>query len=429
MSVDITRGYDSFFGPPSEPISVQNFLDDTASLTFPSASDVLNHASWQNLSEDERVVVEAECSGSIAELKAAVEELWDNPMLSAHLNRAHATAVNAVHCQAGGPVPKGRKRKHLPDPETAEAQPEVRALQEKLDAISLQCWRLNQESAFFMRAAKHSDLNALRHVKKSGHGTLVCNKLSSPSPRFTGTSALNKSAPHRDALVTLTVHNRVPWIHSQLTRFSQHVVLSSQSLADFVRAIPCDSSEMPNEVLDSDGNVVGYSYEREEQAEETMTRSEEGCLLHIEGRRLLAHLERLPAEKRLQITKSPTSLSQTTLASLTLRINQPYWMLHQGNCEHFVVVDEIRLAHPHDPLSGYPLTVHVTPALGYVCKACAKVPAVLTVVGDIRLGESPCLLCMPCWRNMGPPREEDAEQVMVVPLVRHRNVWEDSVGV
>ena len=120
-------------------------------------------------------------------------------------------------------------------------------------------------------------------------------------------------------------------------------------------------------------------------------------------------------------------------------------MLHQGNCEHFVVVDQIRrvlfsrvvlgvvpdsstrLAHPLDPPCGYPLTVHVAPFLGDVCKACAKVPAVLTVVGDIRLGESPCLLCAPCWRNMGPPRKEDAEQVMVVPLVRHRSVWEDGV--
>lgn len=77
---------------------------------------------------------------SVAELKATVEEVWDNPMLSAHLYRTHAAAVNAVHSQAGGPASKSRKRKHLPDPETVEAQPEVRALQEKLEAISLRCW-------------------------------------------------------------------------------------------------------------------------------------------------------------------------------------------------------------------------------------------------------------------------------------------------
>lgn len=61
-------------------------------------------------------------------------------MLSAHLYRTHAAAVNAARSQAGGPTSKGRKRKHLPDPETAEAQPEVRALQERLETTSLRCW-------------------------------------------------------------------------------------------------------------------------------------------------------------------------------------------------------------------------------------------------------------------------------------------------
>lgn len=62
--------------------------------------------------------------------------------------------------------------------------------------------------------------------------------------------------------------------------------------------------------------------------------------------KLLSHLQRLPEEKRPQITKSSTSLSETPFASLTLRVNQPYWMLHQGNCEHFVVVDQIRCVLP-----------------------------------------------------------------------------------
>lgn len=135
-----------------------------------------------------------------------------------------------------------------------------------------------------MRASKHSDFNALKNVKKSGRGMLICNQPSSQSPHLTRassdpSSALSECLSYRDALVTLTVHNRVPWIHSQLTRFSQHVVLSSQTLADFVRVIPCDSSEMPTEVVDSQGNVIGYTYENEEQGQQT---TEEGCLLLIE---------------------------------------------------------------------------------------------------------------------------------------------------
>lgn len=224
-----------------------------------------------------------------------------------------------------------------------------------------------------MRASKRSDFNALKYVKKSGYGTLAYNQPSSQSAGAGSTlpSAVGGSSSHREALVTLTVYNRVPWIHSQLVRFSQHVVLSSQTLADFVQVIPCDSSEMPNEEIDSHGNVVGYTYESEEAG----ARAAEGCLLFIEGvvygdgrpgddyaeyalypmedrffdslhafhySKLLSHLQTVPEEKRPQITKSPTSLSQTPFTSLTLQINRPYWMLHQGNCEHFVVIDQIR---------------------------------------------------------------------------------------
>ncbi|KAG9316396.1 hypothetical protein JVU11DRAFT_2429 [Chiua virens] len=34
---------------------------------------------------------------STTELKAAVGEVWNNPVLSAYLHRAHASAVNAVY--------------------------------------------------------------------------------------------------------------------------------------------------------------------------------------------------------------------------------------------------------------------------------------------------------------------------------------------
>jgi hypothetical protein len=30
------------------------------------------------------------------------------------------------------------------------------------------------------------------------------------------------------------------------------------------------------------------------------------------------------------------------LRALSLRINQPYWVLHHGNCEHWFAIDEIR---------------------------------------------------------------------------------------
>jgi hypothetical protein len=57
----------------------------------------------------------------------------------------------------------------------------------------------------------------------------------------------------------------------------------------------------------------------------------------------------LPIEKRPSIKKADSSIHQTHFSSLTLRLHEPYWLLHQGNCEHFLVVDQIRLVF-HDVL-------------------------------------------------------------------------------
>lgn len=58
---------------------------------------------------------------------------------------------------------------------------------------------------------------------------------------------------------------------------------------------------------------------------------------------LLAHTQAKPdAKKRPQLRKADTSMHDTPFSALTLRLHEPYWLLHQGNCEHFVVLDEIR---------------------------------------------------------------------------------------
>ncbi|KIO09904.1 hypothetical protein M404DRAFT_111474, partial [Pisolithus tinctorius Marx 270] len=331
---------------------------------------------------------------SIAELKTTIEDAWNNPMISAHLYTKHDDAISSALGQADGLAQKGRKRKRLDLADQSRCTPELQALQEYLQSVPLRCWEFGKESSLFMRTSRNSDFNAFRSVKRTGQGNL------SRHYQLTDFSYdLNPEEPATpDALITLTVYNRVPWVQSYLVRMSQHAVLASQTLEDFMWSIPCDSSEMPVEEVDAEDG-------------------EEGCLLLIEGVVYGDGRPGLPQEKRPVITKSSAALGRTTFNSLTLRINQPYWMLHQGNCEHFIVVDQIRLPHPSDPASGYPLMLHLTPALSDLCKACSKAPAVISVVGDIRLGESPCLLCGPCWRSMGSPKDDG--EVMVVPLVAH----------
>jgi hypothetical protein len=77
---------------------------------------------------------------SISDLKSSLDQVWDNPVLSAHVLRQHESTVASVHGQADAPAPKGRKRKRHIAPEGSESTPEVIQLQEKLDAVNLRCW-------------------------------------------------------------------------------------------------------------------------------------------------------------------------------------------------------------------------------------------------------------------------------------------------
>lgn len=65
------------------------------------------------------------------------------------------------------------------------------------------------------------------------------------------------------------------------------------------------------------------------------------CLEHLHISKLVEHLEKVP-KQGVRHTKAPTSLHDTPLDSLVLQVCEPYWMIHQGNCEHWLIVDEIR---------------------------------------------------------------------------------------
>jgi snRNA-activating protein complex subunit 3 len=56
----------------------------------------------------------------------------------------------------------------------------------------------------------------------------------------------------------------------------------------------------------------------------------------------LKQLEELSLDQVDPLAKSPTSLNSTPLSSLSLKLNKPYWFLHQGSCEHFIVFDHVR---------------------------------------------------------------------------------------
>lgn len=255
------------------------------------------------------------------------------------------------------------------------------------------------------------------------------------------------SSQGNDAVLTISIFNRVPWGPSYVTRLCQHAFLSSQTLRDVYDALPCiyrASSASP-----SNGNPAGMkpgvtccienvlhsdSHETSRSAiSSRLCNLVTSSILTFSRRKVLAHFACL---KRPEYVSKPSiaavSLSERNLASLSLRLNFPYPIIHAGNCEHFMVVEQIRcvvssrqsyicsalypvnrLLHPSDPVSGYPVTLQITPPLPTLCYACHKIPATVAVVGDVRLGESPSLMCSPCWNAMG---NSDDELVVVTAL-------------
>ncbi|KAF7376285.1 Expansin-like EG45 domain-containing protein [Mycena sanguinolenta] len=384
MNATKTAYIENQFGPPSEPVNVAQFILSTSqALSLPEyPPDIAEQC-------------------SVADIRDSLTAIGDDPRLMAHLIKNHELAISNLHMAAERTA---RSRKRPPVRDTSNDTPEIIALQQELDAIPLESWKLQANSGIFIRPVKTSDQNTLIHDKstRSDDG-----RLSLESPQ---------------AVITVTVHSKLSWRQTHVNRSSRHVLLSSQTLGDLFDAIPCTSNEIPDEILD-DGRVTGYR---------TDVPTRPGYVICIEGlaygdgenevdyaEKLIQHLKTIPKESA-GITKAPTSMHDTPLSSLSLRIGEPYWLLHHGNCEHFIVVDQIRLQHPSDPPSGYPLTTQITPPILDLCRGCTKVPATVSVVNDERLGETPCILCGPCWAAMGDPQDD---KVVVVPLPKFELGW------
>ncbi|KAI0645699.1 snRNA-activating protein of 50kDa MW C terminal-domain-containing protein [Trametes meyenii] len=418
MNLTPGQAHEAYVGPPSETVEVSAFVDEASDMQDGSGEEAplpvfmqsgaglpaSAREAWISLPQNEQQRITSECC--VDDLRASLEDAVKNPRLMGHVARTHEATVHAIYETADSSNKRKRKRTTLADP--SEEHPEAIELRKKLEATKLKCWPLTVHAASFIRTPRQPDHNTLIHVKKLGTVT----------------------AKEREALIFVTVYNRQSWGQRILSRCSQHVFLSSQTLGDLFGAIPCTAKEFPEEVVDDAEDITGYNAGIPEG--DMAVGEHNGAAMCIEdvlygdgqaendsSQKLLSLCDTLPEGKKREVTKGP-SMGQTKWSSLTFRLHEPYWVLHAGNCEHFFCVTKIRLWHPADPASGYPLTTQITPPLSEICRVCTKVPAVYSIVGDIRLGESPYLICEPCWRWMGEPKDEE---VLVVPLPGYKQGW------
>jgi len=60
MSGEMSRSFDSLFGPSSQPISISEFLHQASSAEPLLLSEALTNPAWEQLSHEQRLAVEAE---------------------------------------------------------------------------------------------------------------------------------------------------------------------------------------------------------------------------------------------------------------------------------------------------------------------------------------------------------------------------------
>ncbi|KAK7005660.1 expansin-like EG45 domain-containing protein [Favolaschia claudopus] len=388
MNATKTAYVDNQFGPPSELISIAHFIQSTSQALAASVPEFPPGIAEQ-------------CS--VADIRDSLNAVADNPRLMAHLIKTHEFTVSSLHMAAEKPT---RSRKRPPERDTMNDTPETVAFQQVLDNVPLESCKLTAKASIFIRPVKSTDQNIL------------------PRAKMTRTDDGRLSADVLQAVITFTVNTKLSWRQTHVSRSSKHIILSSQTLGDLFECIPCTSNELPEETVGDGNGVTGYSSDSPRRP---------GCVICIEGLaygdgesevdyadKLIQHLQTFAKDSPPALIKATTSMHDTPLSTLSLRIGEPYWVLHQGNCEHFIVIDQIRLQHPSDMPSGYPLTIQITPPAPDVCRGCTKVPAALSIVNDERLGETPCPLCIPCWTAMGNPQND---KVLVVPFPKYEIGW------
>jgi snRNA-activating protein complex subunit 3 len=93
---------------------------------------------------------------------------------------------------------------------------------------------------------------------------------------------------------------------------------------------------------------------------------------------------------------------QTTVGSLSFEYGTPYLFMHQGSCQHLLVVLDVRLPTPLDvdAKSEYPLIVFQGKLRRRKCFLCDTYTASHVTYEDKHAPSDPCFWCEQCFRRM-----------------------------
>ncbi|CAN9510307.1 unnamed protein product [Ophioblennius macclurei] len=99
---------------------------------------------------------------------------------------------------------------------------------------------------------------------------------------------------------------------------------------------------------------------------------------------------------------SQAKMEDTRFVDLTVKVGFPYLYCHQGDCEHLVIITDVRLAHKDDCLDKklYPLLIHKHRFLTQKCAVCNMFISRWFTTNDQFAPSDPCLFCDKCFRML-----------------------------
>ena len=136
MNAGLAHTIDSLFGPASEKVDVNAFIESEKILY----QDTLSNQSSSSISDECRFVSFSFFArfhtlinvNSVSDIRDSLYNLWNNPTLSATLIKDHEQTISALQA-----VYPRKSRKAYPTTHS----PEVSDLQKSIKSVSLTAWR------------------------------------------------------------------------------------------------------------------------------------------------------------------------------------------------------------------------------------------------------------------------------------------------
>ncbi|KAM9792994.1 snRNA-activating protein complex subunit 3 [Neosynchiropus ocellatus] len=95
-------------------------------------------------------------------------------------------------------------------------------------------------------------------------------------------------------------------------------------------------------------------------------------------------------------------MEDTRFLDLKVKVGYPYLYCHQGDCEHLVIITDVRLLHMNDCLDKqqYPLVIHKHRAVTQKCAVCYTFIGRWYTTKDQFAPSDPCIFCDKCFRML-----------------------------